>query len=108
MSAPPAPHSLERYRSVFRPGLFDGRCVVVTGGGSGLGRCTVHELASLGACLAIVGRRMERLDAVSAEIAAIYPEAASRLTRHACDVRDEAAVQATVAGVLAAHGRIDG
>ena len=39
----------DRYRSVFRPGLFDGRAVVVTGGGSGLGRCAAHELASLGA-----------------------------------------------------------
>ena len=106
MSTDDRPHSLERYRSVFRPGLFAGRCIVVTGGGSGLGRCTVHELASLGARLAIVGRQMAKLDAVAAEIAAIYPEAV--LTRHACDVRDEAAVQATVAEVLATHGRIDG
>ena len=106
MNPPDRPRSLERYRSVFRPGLFDGRCVVVTGGGSGLGRCTVHELASLGARLAIVGRQMAKLDAVAAEIAAIYPEAV--LSRHACDVRDEAAVQATVADIVAAHGRIDG
>ena len=44
----PAPASTERYRSTFRAGLFDGQTVVVTGGGSGLGRCTAHELASLG------------------------------------------------------------
>jgi citronellol/citronellal dehydrogenase len=100
--------SRERYRSVFRPGLFAGRCIVVTGGGSGLGRCTVHELASLGARLAIVGRQLAKLDAVGAEIASIYPEAAAMLTRHGCDVRDETAVQATVADIVAAHGRIDG
>ena len=99
--------STERYRSAFRPGLFDGRTVVVTGGGSGLGRCVAHELASLGARLALVGRTMAKLEATAAEIATIYPERAADITRHACDIRDEAAVQATVAAVLAAHGRID-
>jgi citronellol/citronellal dehydrogenase len=46
----------ERYRSVFRTDLFAGQTHVITGGGSGLGRCTAHELASLGARLALVGR----------------------------------------------------
>src|SRR5512143_2900607 len=100
--------SLDRYRSVFRAGLFDGRAIVVTGGGSGLGRCTVHELASLGACLAIVGRQATKLDSVAAEIAAIYPERAGDVSRHVCDIRDEEGVTRTVADILARHGRIDG
>jgi citronellol/citronellal dehydrogenase len=107
LDAPPL-LSAERYRSAFRPGLFDDRTVVVTGGGSGLGRCAAHELASLGAHVALVGRKMEKLDAVAAEIAAIYPERAGSVTRHACDIRDEAAVQATVADIVARHGRLDG
>jgi citronellol/citronellal dehydrogenase len=37
------------YASIFRKGIFDGRTIVITGGGSGIGRCTAHELASLGA-----------------------------------------------------------
>ncbi|MDV6885185.1 2,4-dienoyl-CoA reductase, partial [Pseudomonas aeruginosa] len=28
------------YDSIFRPGLFDGQTIIVTGGGSGIGRCT--------------------------------------------------------------------
>ena len=100
--------SKERYRSAFRPGLFDGQTVVVTGGGSGLGRCAVHELASLGAHVALIGRQIGKLDAVAEEIASIYPERAGDVTKHVCDIRDEAAVKATVAEVIAAHGRIDG
>ena len=92
------------YRSIFRAGLFDGQVVVVTGGGSGIGRCTAHELAALGATVALVGRRLERLEAVKAEIEA----AGGRASVHACDIREEDAVVATVAAVLAAHGRIDG
>ena len=97
-----------RYRSAFRPGLFEGQVVVVTGGGSGLGRCVAHELASLGAHVALVGRRIANLDAVAAEIGGIYPERAGDLTTHACDIRDEVSVKATVAGIVQRQGRIDG
>lgn len=98
----------ERYRSGFRPGLFDGQTVIVTGGGSGMGRCTAHELASLGAHVALVGRQASKLESVAAEITQTYPERVGQITTHSCDIRDEVAVKATVAAILAAHGRIDG
>ncbi len=93
-----------QYRSVFRAGLFAGQVIVVTGGGSGIGRCTAHELAALGAQVALVGRKPEKLDKVRQEIA----EAGGSATTHACDIREEEQVCATVDAVLAAHGRIDG
>ena len=107
---PPTPGAgrAERYRSVFRPGLFEGQTVVVTGGGSGLGRCTAHELASLGARLALVGRKLDKLEAVAGEIARAYPESAGCVTLHSCDIRDEASVTQTVTDILGAHGAIDG
>ncbi|MFN7122257.1 MAG: SDR family oxidoreductase [Hydrogenophaga sp.] len=98
----------ERYRSVFRPGLFEGQTIVVTGGGSGLGRCAAHELASLGAGLALVGRKREKLEAVAAELKAAYPEASGRVSLHSCDIREEASVQQTVTDILATHGAIHG
>ncbi|MDO8315676.1 MAG: hypothetical protein Q7T00_10615 [Rugosibacter sp.] len=38
-----------KYQSVFRPGLFAGQIILVTGGDSGLSRCTSHKLAGAGA-----------------------------------------------------------
>ena len=95
---------MSRYQSVFQPGLFAGKTVIVTGGGSGIGRCTAHELAALGAAVAIVGRKVDKLDAVRAEIEA----AGGVCSTHACDIREEDTVRATITQVLERHGRIDG
>jgi citronellol/citronellal dehydrogenase len=92
------------YRSVFRPGLFAGQVVWVTGGGSGIGRCTAHELASLGAQVVVSGRDAGKLDRVAAEIR----EDGGRCDTLAFDIRDEDAVKAGVAQVLARHGRVHG
>ncbi|WP_210483575.1 SDR family oxidoreductase [Microvirga antarctica] len=92
------------YSSVFRQNLFVGKVVVVTGGGSGLGRCMAHELSSLGASVALVGRSLDRLETAAREIA----EDGGRASVHVCDIRDEEAVSAMVSGVLAHHGRVDG
>lgn len=92
------------YKSIFRPGLFDGQSIVVTGGGSGIGRCTAHELISLGAKVALVGRNIEKLQTVQAEIAAEGGSA----TVHVCDIRDEEAVKETVADIIAQQGAIHG
>ena len=92
------------YRSIFAAGLFAGSTVVVTGGGSGIGRCVAHELAALGAHVAIVGRNSEKLDRVRSEIV----DDGGSATTHVCDIRDEDGVIATVTGILSERGRIDG
>lgn len=92
------------YHSVYAPGLFRSKTVIVTGGGSGIGRCTAHELAHLGADVVIVGRNADKLASVVAEIT----EDGGKATAQVCDIRDEASVIATIEAVLAANGRIDG
>src|SRR6187399_2110103 len=95
--------SMSDYRSIFAPGLMQGHVALITGGGSGIGRCTAHELAALGAAVAIIGRKVDKLAAVQSEIEA----AGGVCSVHVCDVREESQVQSTVAAVLARHGRID-
>ena len=90
------------YRSIFRDDLFAGQTIIVTGGGSGIGRATAIELASLGAHVVLVGRTLEKLTAVSQEIAQMGGESST----FTCNIREEEQVQALFADVLAARGRI--
>jgi citronellol/citronellal dehydrogenase len=92
------------YHSVFAPGLFAGQVILVTGGGSGIGRCTAHELASLGAHVVLLGRKLEKLQTVAEEIIVD----GGRCSFHACDIRDETGVQDVVQAIIATQGRIHG
>src|SRR5919202_6153511 len=86
---------------IFQPGLLDGQVAVVSGGGSGLGRAAALELASLGARVAVCGRRQEPLD----ETVALAQE--GLVEAHPCDIREEEQVEALVEAVLDRHGRVD-
>ncbi|MBT9529187.1 MAG: SDR family oxidoreductase [Pseudomonas sp.] len=91
------------YDSVFKAGLFAGQTIMVTGGGSGIGRCTAHELAALGAYVVLVGRKLEKLEKTAAEIR----EDGGSVSLQVCDIREEESVKAMVAAVLAERGSIE-
>ncbi|MBO88359.1 MAG: 2,4-dienoyl-CoA reductase, partial [Rickettsiales bacterium] len=92
------------YKSVFKPDLFRNQLVVVTGGGSGIGRCTAHELAALGATVVLTGRQLEKLERVATEI----EDDGGTADYFAFDIRDDAVVARKVAEILECHGKIDG
>jgi citronellol/citronellal dehydrogenase len=94
----------QRYDSVFRPHLFQGQTLWVTGGGSGIGRCVAHELASLGGHVVISGRSADKLERVAAEIT----EDGGRCDTIAFDIRDEEAVKAAVTRIVGLHGAVHG
>ncbi|MEU9164679.1 SDR family oxidoreductase [Streptomyces sp. NPDC048424] len=68
------------------PGTYAGQVVLVTGGGTGLGKAIATEFARLGADLVIAGRRSEQLKAAQEELAAV--PGAGRVTAAVCDIRD--------------------
>ncbi|MFJ5273333.1 SDR family oxidoreductase [Streptomyces sp. NPDC088358] len=70
--------------SALPPGTYDGTLVVVTGGGTGLGKAIAAEFARLGADLLLVSRGPEHLRSARAELARL----GTRVTTAVCDVRD--------------------
>lgn len=92
------------YQSIFRPNLFAGQTIIVTGGGTGIGRATAHELASLGAHVVINGRKLENLQTVQQEIT----EAGGSASAYVCNIRDEEQIVRLFDQVLAERGAIHG
>jgi len=92
------------YQSVFKANLFEHANVVVTGGGSGIGRCTAHELASLGAHVVVTGRRADKLERTVAEIR----EDGGSASMSAFDIRDEDAVRSAVQRIVSERGSVEG
>ncbi|HET7655198.1 MAG TPA: SDR family oxidoreductase [Acidimicrobiales bacterium] len=78
---PPPPPAGE---TALKPGTFDNVTVVVTGGGTGLGKAIASEFARLGASIVITSRKDEHLEAGREAMAALGAD----VLTVACDIRD--------------------
>lgn len=95
-----------QYNSVLKPETFKDKTILVTGAGSGFGRCIAHELAALGATVLMMGRTEAKLVTVKAEIEADNPGATCD---YGCaDIRDADAVETVIDKFIADHGEIYG
>ena len=83
---------------MFRDDLFQGQRILITGGGTGLGRAMGERLLQLGADLVICGRRTQVIEEAAAEM---MKQHGGRVTPLTCDLRDAAAVDAMVGRIFA-------
>jgi len=90
---------------MFQAGLLKGKRILVTGGGSGLGREIASKYLELGADLFLCGRRKAVLDATAD---ALMAEHGGSVRTHALDIRDADAVDRMVGAIWADGGPLDG
>lgn len=81
------------------------RIAVVTGAGTGIGAACVHSLAADCTRIVLLGRRLEKLEAVSAEVTASHPDVTTDC--RSVDVSDVAAVQGFADWAAAKLGAVD-
>jgi NAD(P)-dependent dehydrogenase (short-subunit alcohol dehydrogenase family) len=86
--------------SALPAGTFDGTCVLVTGGGTGLGKAIASEFARLGAAIVIASRKEEHLDAGRAAMEAL----GAPVLATTCDIRDAESIGAAFDAATSAFG----
>jgi len=87
---------------MFHPQLMAGQRILVTGGGTGLGRAMAEKFLSLGADVAICGRRKAVCDETAAAWRAQFPE--RRIDSFGVDIRIAPAVDEMVEALFASSG----
>jgi len=83
---------------MFRNDLLRDKRILVTGGGTGLGKSIARRYVELGADVVICGRRTEVLDAAAADL---KQATGTSIETHSCDVRDAAAIDAMMEKIWA-------
>jgi NAD(P)-dependent dehydrogenase (short-subunit alcohol dehydrogenase family) len=90
--------------AIFRDDLLTGQVALVTGGGTGIGAAIARELARLGANVVIASRKAEHIGPAAAGLS---EQVGRTVYGEILDIRDRESVDATVARVVAQHGRLD-
>ena len=83
---------------MYTDGLLKGRKILITGGGTGLGKAMATRFLGLGAEVHICGRRKSVCDETAAELMKAH---GGKVTSHGVDIRDAAAVDAMIETIFA-------
>ncbi|MCO5337293.1 SDR family oxidoreductase [Delftia sp. WSY_4] len=90
---------------IYKPGLLKGERILVTGGGTGLGRVMAEAFLMLGADIHLCGRRGAVVEQTAQEL---MQQHGGRATGHACDVRQPEAVEQMIEAIWADGGALTG
>ena len=90
---------------MLRDGALQGQVIVVTGGGTGLGRSMAEAFLRLGANVCITSRKLDVLEATASEM---EKATGGSVLPVACDVREWRDVDRLLEQVLAKYGHVDG
>lgn len=93
---------------IYKPRLLKGERILVTGGGSGLGRVMSEALLMLGAEVYICGRRGVVVEQTAQELMAAHGAQGGRVVPLVCDIRDDAAIQAMLDTIWTDGGALTG
>jgi NAD(P)-dependent dehydrogenase (short-subunit alcohol dehydrogenase family) len=83
---------------MFQNNLLQNKHILITGGGTGLGKATAQRFLELGAQVHICGRRQ---DVLAATVEELSQRTKGQIHYHPCDVRDAAAVEEMIARIWA-------
>ena len=89
---------------MLRDDALKGKVIVVTGGGSGLGKAMTHYFMELGAKVAITSRELDKLKNTAKELES---ETGGSCLAVQCDVRHYDQVEAMLQEVLKTYGKVD-
>jgi len=87
---------------MFQPNLFEGKVVLVTGGGSGIGYSIAQKYLELGAKVWIASRKQERIDQAVKELSAFGSVSGTTL-----DIRETEHIESIAEKIKAEDGRLD-
>ena len=90
---------------IYKPGLLKGERILVTGGGTGLGRVMAEAFLMMGADIYLCGRRGAVVEQTAQEL---VQQHGGRATGHACDVRQPEAVEHMIEAIWADGGALTG
>ena len=90
---------------MLKPGSFKGKTILVTGGGTGLGRSVSKYLLELGANIVISSRKKDVLDKAAAEL---MKETGGKVLAVPCDIRKYDEIEKLIAATVSEFGKLDG
>ncbi len=97
---------MEPYQKpMLKEGSLEGKVIVITGGGSGLGKAMTTYFLELGANVAITSRNLEKLQKVKIEL---EEKTGGKVLAVQCDVRNYDEVEAMLKTTLKEYGKVDG